>query len=124
MSELLYEMEPLALENGIPKNDFWEMTLIEVLSRVELHQEKKRQNMTEQAQMDYKMAQLMAYAMNEPGKMPSFEEMYPFVSQQKENIVSEEEKAQQEMRKEQQYMMMMARAFAAKRAKENNQGAQ
>lgn len=111
MSNLLKDMEETAIENGILASDYWYLTFGEILDQVKVNQKIRFNKLREQADMDYRMAQLMAYAMNDPSKMPKFDEAYPFLIEkpsEEEAQATAEERAYQEMLAEQQQMRMMA----------------
>lgn len=71
-------MYPRAVEAGIDADKYWSMTYEEIIIQAEANVAQKKQELEQQAMLDYKAAQLNAYALNEPKKMPKFEEHYPF----------------------------------------------
>lgn len=112
-------MYPIAVKAGIPSDEFWGKTLEEILVQVEQNREKEKEELMAKANLDYRMAQLMSYAMNDPQAMPDFEKVYPFASEL--NNLSEEEKALREMEQDQQYMIMMAEQIKATRIRKQIQ---
>lgn len=106
-------MYPIAVKEGIPSDEYWNKTLEEILVQVEANREKESDGLKTKANMDYRMAQLMMYAVNDPQSMPDFEKVYPFASDAKK--LTEEEIAIKEMQQEQQYMMMIAEQIKATR---------
>lgn len=104
-----------AVQNGIPSDEYWSKTFEEIIIQVNANQRNKEDELKQEANLNYRLAQLMAYAMNDPSKMPSFEAIYPFASEVKE--MTEEEMKMKEMQEDQQYMMMMAQAIKATRAR-------
>lgn len=96
-------MYPLAVQKGIPSDEYWNMTLEEILVQVDANQFNQEQSAMEKALFDYKMAQMLVYAFNEPKEMPSFENAYPFVNQKEE--VPEEEKALLEIKRDQEILL-------------------
>lgn len=115
MSDLLTDMYPLAVQRGIPSDEYWEKTLEEILVQVDANQQNKQQEVVLQANLDYRMVQMIAYAVNEPQKMPNFEDAYPFTIEA--NEVSEEEKALLEMKRDQGIMLANIAQIQATRAR-------
>lgn len=112
-------MYPIAVKEGIPSDEYWDKTLEEILVQVEANREKEKDELKVKANLDYRTAQLMMYAVNDPQSMPEFEKVYPFASESEQ--LTEEEKSMQEMQQEQQYMIMLAEQIKATRArKERN----
>lgn len=110
-------MYPIAVKGGIPSDEYWNKTLEEILTQVEANRERETDDLKVKANMDYRMAQMMMYAVNEPKSMPAFEKIYPFASDSAQ--VTDEEQATQEMENEQQYMMMIAGQIKATRARKS-----
>lgn len=104
-----------AVQNGIPSDEYWSKTFEEIIIQVNANQRNKEDELKQEANLNYRLAQLMAYAMNDPSKMPSFESIYPFASEAKE--MTEEDIKTKEMQDDQQYMMMMAQAIKATRSR-------
>ncbi|MGM0239486.1 hypothetical protein [Enterococcus sp. AZ103] len=73
-------MYPKAVEAGIDADKYWSMTYEEIVVQAEANVAKRKQELEQQAMLDYKAAQLNAYALNEPKKMPKFEDHYPFAN--------------------------------------------
>lgn len=67
-----------AVENGIPADKYWSMTYGEILTQAEANAAIHKRQLEEQAMMDYKAAQLNAFALNDPKKMPKFNDHYNF----------------------------------------------
>lgn len=93
-------MYPKAVEAGIPAEKYWSMTYEEIIVQAEANAANKKQELEMQAQLDYKAAQLNAFALNDPKKMPKFNDHYPFFK---------EEQQQEEPRKQQDWQIMKAR---------------
>lgn len=106
-------MYPLAVRAGIPADEYWTKTLEEILVQVEQNKEKEKEELKIKANLDYRMAQLMSYALNDPQAMPEFGKVYPFAVQNEQKTA--EQIAEEEMKQEQQYMMMMAEQIKATR---------
>lgn len=112
---MLIDMYPLAVQNGIPSDEYWGLTLEEILIQVEANQKIREADVKQQAHMDYRMAQLVTFAFNDPEKLPKFELAYPFAND--EQGLSPEEKALVEMQKEQALMIKTAEQIKATRAR-------
>lgn len=69
-------MQPMALRAGISVERYWSMNLNEILAQSKANQQRKYDELKERAIMDHKLSELMAYAVNEPNKMPDVEKMY------------------------------------------------
>lgn len=78
-------MYPKAVELGIDADRFWEMTYDEIIVQAEANKKIKEREVKEKAMLDYKAAQLQAYAFNDPKKMPKFEAHYQFAEQKPMN---------------------------------------
>lgn len=113
---MLQDMYLPAVENGIASDQFWGMTLEEILVQSHANQTIKEKDTKLQANMDYRMAQLMTYAFNKPESMPKFNEMYPF-DEDEEDVMTAEEKEALEMKRDQQILMMNAELVKATRLK-------
>ncbi|AHB80339.1 hypothetical protein ACFIUX_07690 [Oenococcus oeni] len=57
------------------------MNFEEIMVQTLANNQNKVQQMRMQAIMDHKQSELMAYALNDPSKMPKAEEAYPFLKQ-------------------------------------------
>lgn len=79
MTELLYGIYPYAVENGIKADEFWQMTFDEIMIHITATIKHHRTMLKERAVMDHKTAELMAFAVNDPSKMPSVEKHYSFM---------------------------------------------
>ena len=90
MSELLYDMEPMAVEWGVLAVDYWLMTFNEIMIQVAANKKRKEYERKEKAMFDYKQAQLNSYAMNDPKKMPKIEKMYSFFEDESESEPKQE----------------------------------
>lgn len=73
-------MYPLAVRAGVGADDYWDMTLKEVVIQVEANRLRHMDALRERGIMDHKLSELIAFAMNEPNKMPSIQKMYGFLN--------------------------------------------
>lgn len=73
---MLLELYPLAVESGIDAERFWGMNLQEITVQAQANRKRRLEEIRERAIMDHKLSELMAFAVNEPNKMPSVEKMY------------------------------------------------
>ena len=106
-------MYPIAVKLGIPASEFWSMTYDEIVTQVEANVLNKEEALKEQAMMDYKRAQLISYSVNDPKKMPKFEDFYSFSKEETED------EAELKLKQEQDYMIMqMARMGAMRQLRE------
>lgn len=55
------------------------MTFTEILDQMRANQKIQQDKLTEQAVMDHKQAELIAYAFNDPQHMPGLKKAYPFL---------------------------------------------
>lgn len=81
-------MQLPAVKAGIDADKFWSMTYGELIVQAEGNESIRKREIEEKAFLDYKQAQLQAYAFNEPKKMPKFSDHYPFDNEM--NPVSKE----------------------------------
>ncbi|MBD9846476.1 hypothetical protein IHP33_12170 [Enterococcus faecalis] len=98
-------MYPKAVEAGIAAERFWGLSYEELIIQVRANAKIHQRELEEQAMLTYKQAQLNAYGMNEPKKMPKFQQIFPFVQ------VSSEIDGQEETSivKQQDWRVMKAR---------------
>lgn len=111
-------MYPMAVKSGIPSDEYWNKTLEEILVQVEQNREREKDELKAKANLDYRMAQLMSYALNDPQAMPDFDKAYPFMDELEQKTA--EDLAEEEMKKEQQYMMMLAEQIKATRIRKQH----
>ncbi|WP_225589890.1 hypothetical protein [Enterococcus faecalis] len=102
---MLEDMYPKAVEAGIAAERFWGLSYEELIIQVRANAKIHQRELEEQAMLTYKQAQLNAYGMNEPKKMPKFQQIFPFVQ------VSSEIDGQEETSivKQQDWRVMKAR---------------
>lgn len=77
---MLEDMEPIAIEWGVPADKFWEMSYDEIVKQVEANKKRYEVELKNRAMFDYNSAQLNAYAFNSPEKMPKAETIFPFLA--------------------------------------------
>jgi len=86
-------MYPKAVEAGIPAEKYWSMSYEEIVVQAEANIAIRKTELEEQAMMDYKAAQLSAYAFNDPKKMPKPEQHYPFLQTEKKQAEAKQPQA-------------------------------
>ncbi len=74
-------MYPEAVSAGIDATEFWSMDFNEIMVQVGANRQREREELKKRAYMDHELAQLIAYAFNDPNKMPSVEKAYPFIKE-------------------------------------------
>lgn len=79
MSDLLKAIYPIAVQSGIDSEQYWELNFEELMVQILANNRNRMQALRERAVMDHKQSEMMAYALNDPSKMPSVEEAYPFI---------------------------------------------
>ncbi len=55
------------------------MDLLEIMTQIKANEERRLSEWKAKAYMDHRLSELVAYAVNDPAKMPKIEEAYPFV---------------------------------------------
>ena len=99
------DLKDISLQCGISIFDFWEMTFGEVVDCINAYNNKKNNDLKEQAIMDYIQAQTIvngiASMLSKENKQKTITEMYSFIFEE-ENKEQEEEKikAQLEINKQ------------------------
>lgn len=84
-------MEQPAVEWGVAAQDYWQMTFREIMMQVTANRQRHEFELKEKAMLDYKLAQLNAYAFNDPQKMPKPDAVYPFMKDEQQQLpVSEQ----------------------------------
>lgn len=74
-------MYPEAVSAGVDATEFWNMDFNEIMVQVGANRKREREELKKRAYMDHELAQLIAYAFNDPNKMPSVEKAYPFIKE-------------------------------------------
>ena len=78
---IVYKWLDNALDSGIAENDFWNMTLAEVIRAVESHNRRYRAQQREQAAQDYILADAIGRSISRiyssSATMPQIYELYP-----------------------------------------------
>jgi hypothetical protein len=69
-----------AIDAGIPADRYDDMTYLEIVAQIKANRKRHLEQLREQAVMDHTQASLMAFALNDPQKMPSVAKAYPFIS--------------------------------------------
>ncbi|WP_367115012.1 MULTISPECIES: hypothetical protein [Lactiplantibacillus] len=67
------------MQSGIDSDHFWELDFGELMVQVIANNRNRIDDVRMRAVMDHKQAEMMAFALNDPSKMPSVEEAYPFI---------------------------------------------
>lgn len=88
-SELLEEIYPKAVELGIPSTQFWSMTFEELMVQVRANVNVKTHEARDTANHNYILANLLAYSVNEPSKIPKAENVYPILKEENTQITSD-----------------------------------
>lgn len=65
----------------------------EIMTQISANEKRRLENLRAKAYMDHRLSEMMAFAFNDPAKMPKVEEAYPFVKDNldRTNKISEEE---------------------------------
>lgn len=74
-------MYPMAVNAGIPADEYWGMTIREITIQAQANRQRHMDELRERAVMDHKLSELMAYAVNEPNKIPGVDKMYGFLEE-------------------------------------------
>lgn len=70
---------------GIDAEEYWAMNFEEIMVQILANRKSRMNELKIRATMDHELANLMAYAMNDPSKMPKLEEAYPFLKDENQN---------------------------------------
>lgn len=63
---MLKDIEPIAIEWGVPADKFWSMSYSEIIAQVEANKKRYELEMKNEAMFRYNSAALNAYALNDP----------------------------------------------------------
>ena len=65
----------------------------EIMTQISANEKRRLEDLRAKAYMDHRLSEMMAFAFNDPAKMPKVEEAYPFVKDNLDqtNKISEEE---------------------------------
>lgn len=80
----------------------------EIMTQISANEKRRLEDLRAKAYMDHRLSEMMAFAFNDPVKMPKVEEAYPFVKDNLDqtNKISEEEP---DWKKDQVIFMQQAR---------------
>lgn len=104
-------MYPLAVNAGIDATEYWSMTLEEIIVQSQGIKEHHMRELKERAVMDHKLSQLMAFAFNEPNKMPDVDKMYGFLDEADE--IGEQPEPMEDWQKDRLEFMKQAELIRA-----------
>lgn len=104
-------MQPHAIDYGVSADKYWDKSFEEIILTAESEKRKRIASLKQEATFDYKLAQLIMFAFNDPKKMPKQSAHYAFIDEaEKEKKDNQPKKQGWEIMKEQ----MMHRAIKAK----------
>ena len=65
----------------------------EIMTQISANEKRRLEDLRAKAYMDHRLSEMMAFAFNDPAKMPKVEEAYPFVKDNLDqtNKISKEE---------------------------------
>ncbi|AVK62478.1 hypothetical protein C5Z25_01530 [Lactobacillus sp. CBA3605] len=69
----------MAVQSGIDSDHYWELNFNELMVQIIANNRNHMLDMRTRALMDHKQSEMMAFALNDPSKMPKLEEAYPFL---------------------------------------------
>ncbi len=81
------------MESGIEADHFWNMDFGEIMTQISANEKRRLEDLRAKAYMDHRLSEMMAFAFNDPAKMPKVEEAYPFV---KDNLDQTNERSEEE----------------------------
>lgn len=111
---MLEDMYQPAVNAGIDADEYWHMTIREIIVQSKANRQRHMDALRERAVMDHKLSELMAYAVNEPNKMPGVDKMYGFLEEKQGQ--SEQPQAElPEWKKDQLAFMKQAEKIRAAR---------
>ncbi|WP_312541430.1 hypothetical protein [Enterococcus sp.] len=79
MTDLFYDMEPIAIQCGVAADRFWSLCYGEVVKEVQAFKENHLRKLREKAEFAYAEANLASYAHHQPKKMPKKEAVFPIL---------------------------------------------
>ena len=86
----------------------------EIMTQISANEKRRLEDLRAKAYMDHRLSEMMAFAFNDPAKMPKVEEAYPFV---KDNLDQTNERSEDEPDWKQDQAILMQQA---KRIKQFN----
>lgn len=101
-------MYPIALDSGIRSDQYWNMTFQEIMYQILAYRKHERDQLTQRAYMDHRLAELIAYAFNDPQKMPKALDAYPFLKETQQGQAEIESQERQRMTNDQMLLMQQA----------------
>ncbi|WEG74419.1 hypothetical protein [Vagococcus intermedius] len=114
---MLEDIYPLAVVCGISSSDYWDMTYKEILEQCEAFKQNQNVRFKERATFDYRLANLLSYAFNDPSKMPKLEEVYPFMKKETSKIEPSQYMTEKDIVADQAYMVNFAKSRENKQKK-------
>lgn len=83
MKGIFNALLPIAIQYDISFKDFWDMTYGEIVLTINAKRDKRKQELQEQAMMDYRLADLIGVScsriMSSDVKLPEFNNAYSFL---------------------------------------------
>ncbi|MDE7024038.1 MAG: hypothetical protein K2O72_07620, partial [Ligilactobacillus sp.] len=95
------------------------MDLLEIMTQIKANEERRLSEWKAKAYMDHRLSELVAYAVNDPAKMPKIEEAYPFVQDNNQQI---EAVSPQEAEWKQDQALLMQQAQRIRQFNEDKKG--
>ncbi|MBB1080251.1 hypothetical protein H5S09_02625 [Limosilactobacillus sp. STM2_1] len=80
------------------------MDFDEIMTQIAANEKRRLEDMRAKAYMDHRLSEMIAFAFNDPAKMPKVEEAYPFVKD--ENTQAEQRSSDEPEWKRDQLLLM------------------
>lgn len=78
------------------------------MAQITANRKRELINLRAKAYMDHRLSELVAFAVNDPAKMPKLEEAYPFVKDESIGQFEQEHEEQPDWKKDQAILMQQA----------------
>lgn len=119
---MLIDMQPMALRAGISVERYWSMDMNEIIAQSKANNQRKYDQLKERAIMDHKLSELMAFAVNEPNKMPDIKKMYGIDVEANEPETQSAEPIPDWKKDQAEFMKQAEMIRNSRNAKKNKQG--
>ncbi|QDR72910.1 hypothetical protein FOD75_07460 [Limosilactobacillus reuteri] len=83
------------------------MDFDEIMTQIAANEKRRLEDLRAKAYMDHRLSEMMAFAFNDPAKMPKVEEAYPFVKDENEQA-EQQSVSEPEWKKDQLLLMQQA----------------
>ncbi|WP_304652223.1 hypothetical protein [uncultured Ligilactobacillus sp.] len=95
------------------------MDLLEIMTQIKANNKRRLEEWRAKAYMDHRLSELVAFAVNDPAKMPKAEEAYPFI---RDDVDQAEQESQEDSDWKKDQALFMQQAQRIRQFNEDKKG--